>query len=775
MRHSTTTVLGGIAGLVLVAGAVQPAAARPVTAAADAPDTFTNPVSQGFADTFADPAVMRGKDGWWYAVGTTDPLREGEGTRHLVPTARSADLVDWEYTGDAFTEDTLPSWADPDPEAGASIWAPDLRYVDGEYRLYYVVTETTLTPGRGDGAIGVATAPSPTGPWIDSGAPVVGPRPGASGSPDDFLWTFDPTHVRDDDGRQYLFYGSYYGGIWTVPLDATGTRADGEPVRVTIDNKYEGAYVVQHDGWWYLFVSSANCCAGPATGYSVHVGRSRELTGPYVDHQGVPLDQSRAGGTPVLAPNGNRWIGTGHNAVVTDLAGQDWIVYHAIDRADPYLDGDGGINERPMLMDRLDWVDGWPTARGGAWASDSPQPAPVASGARTVTGFDDGAGRGWRADRGWTFTGGAAVSGEGTSRIVKTVSGLDGVRAEADVSVAGAGAGLTVGLRGGGSVRAVVDATGTLRLSLWDRRGPTTTVATGTPGAAADVDAADWHSLVLVVADGVATAELSDARLGDPLATARLDLAATQRGGQPFGRSGAIATGAGARIDNLSVAAVAAPGQAVPPEPLGELDITRSDEFDGPLDERWTPLRAPQVRVEGGELRWPVQNADLTGPGGSAALLLQNPPDGDWTVETSVDVSQLGVDEIRNYQQGGIVVYVDDDQWVRLSTVAIWNTRQNEFGHELPWATGPIFGGTIVGPPGERSWLRVTHRTDPGTGERLLGSATSNDGVTWVTGGTWTLPADSSPRVGLFSGGAPSDAVPPSTELGFDYLRWYVP
>ena len=39
-------------------------------------------------DTFADPSVIRAKDGWWYAYGTTDPLREGEGTRHLIPTAR---------------------------------------------------------------------------------------------------------------------------------------------------------------------------------------------------------------------------------------------------------------------------------------------------------------------------------------------------------------------------------------------------------------------------------------------------------------------------------------------------------------------------------------------------------------------------------------------------------------------------------------------------------------------------------------------------------------
>ena len=148
-------------------------------AAGAGPGTYTNPVSREFADTFADPAVIKAKDGWWYAYGTTDPLSEGEGTRHIIPTARSADLVDWTYVGDAFTEATLPGWAAPD----AALWAPDIRYLDGTYYLYYVVTQTTVTAEPNDNAVGVATAPTPTGPWTDSGAPVVGPRRGRQRQP----------------------------------------------------------------------------------------------------------------------------------------------------------------------------------------------------------------------------------------------------------------------------------------------------------------------------------------------------------------------------------------------------------------------------------------------------------------------------------------------------------------------------------------------------------------------------------------------------------------
>jgi beta-xylosidase len=232
-------------------------------AAKAGPGTYTNPVSRDFADTFADPSVIKAKDGYWYAYGTTDPLREGEGTRHIIPMARSADLVNWTYVGDAFTEDTLPDWADAG--AGAALWAPDIRYLDGTYYLYYVVTQTTVFPGPNDNAIGVATSDSPTGPWTDSGDPVVDPRPGASGNPDDFKWTFDPSEFTDIDGTRYLYYGSYYGGIFVTELSDDGTEAVGEPTMVAIDNRYEGAYVVRHGRYYYLFASEANCCAGPTT------------------------------------------------------------------------------------------------------------------------------------------------------------------------------------------------------------------------------------------------------------------------------------------------------------------------------------------------------------------------------------------------------------------------------------------------------------------------------------------------------------------------------
>src|SRR5690348_1004503 len=89
------------------------------------PRAVVNPVSRGFTDTFADPTVIRGQDGLWYAYGTSDPLRSGEGTAHRIPIARSSDLVNWAYAGDALTGPAAPYVA-----PGTSYWAPDVRYLD---------------------------------------------------------------------------------------------------------------------------------------------------------------------------------------------------------------------------------------------------------------------------------------------------------------------------------------------------------------------------------------------------------------------------------------------------------------------------------------------------------------------------------------------------------------------------------------------------------------------------------------------------------------------
>jgi arabinan endo-1,5-alpha-L-arabinosidase len=736
---------GLLAALLLLALCLAGVAATPA-AAESAPATYTNPVSRDFADTFADPAVIRAKDGYWYAYGTTDPLREGEGVRHIIPTARSTDLVDWTYVGDAFTESTLPAWAAPD----AALWAPDIRYLDGTYRLYYVVTQTTATDEPNDNAIGVATAPTPTGPWTDSGGPVVGPRRGDSGNPGDFKWTFDPSQFTDRDGTRYLYYGSYYGGIFVTELNADATRTVGEPTMVAIDNRYEGAYVVRRGGWYYLFASEANCCAGPTTGYTVFAGRSASPRGPFVDRDGISLATSRVGGTIVVTPNGNTWVGTGHNAVVTDLAGQDWFVYHAIDRRDPYLDEPFGINERPMLLDRLDWIDGWPTVRAGRWASEGPQRAPVTD---------------------WAVGGAVDLSGadscEPTVQVTGGRSPAD-YRAEADLRLGegAAAAGLVTSWR---SRRSYV-------VSWLDREAGALVTDVVRGGKSLGREATSlpagfrydtWHNVAAELRGRVLTVEVTDARLHDPVAVQRRVL--------PHGTGGAGAVGAAARCGpaeaaNLGAARLYDPVRRQAPTPrVGEVVFT--DRFDdGTLDPSWTWVRGPDPAATetGGVLRWPTQPGDLATPGGTASVLLRDAPAGAYTVETKLAID-LGVDDVRNYQQAGLIVYLNDDHFLRFSHVAIWNTRQTEFFKEMPFADGVSFGGMAVGTPAPVTWLRLSHRIDPANGEHEFRAASSRDGRHWTWGGVWTLPAGTRPRIGLIShGGAGAVAE-------FGYIHIYRP
>ncbi|MGQ5261673.1 family 43 glycosylhydrolase [Micromonospora sp. ZYX-F-536] len=740
MRHLRRGgALAAALGLVLTAIVSAPAAGS------DGPSRYRNPISAAVGDTFADPVIVRGDDGLWYAYGTTDPLREGEREFHRVPMARSADLVDWTYVGDAFGPDQRPPYATP----GAAYWAPDVRRLGDRWVMYMTVTDTTVSTEGSDYAIGAATAPSPTGPWTFTEQPVVAPRPGGGGG---YLWTIDPSQFTDVDGRSYLYYGSYYGGISVTELSPDGLTAVGTPTLVAVDNKFEGSYVLRRGGWYYLFASTANCCAGPATGYSVQVGRARLPRGPFTDRDGVALTASRAGGTPVLTQNGNRWIGTGHNGFLTDLSGQDWIVYHAIDRADPYLDEPFGINERPMLLDRLDWIDGWPTVNAGAGPSEGARPAPVTTG-RIDDRFDTAGLAAWRRASGdWRVADGRLT---GTGALTSRTSVGGDVRAEADLRLTGAAA---AGITFGDRVDVRVDAAaGRLVARDGDRRASAPLPAGFAP--------ADRHNLAVEVRGRNLVAELSQARLGDQLAVVslRLDRPAA-------GRPGLTASRGPAEFDNVSVARLFQPARRAVPEPrAGAVLPAYSDEFSGGINGDWRWVREdPAATVAGGELRWPVQAADLTGTGNTAGVLLRDAPHGDYIAETKVTLD-LGEETVRNYQQAGLVAYVDDDRFARLAQVAIWNTRQVEYGYELPFAGQPVYGGSIVGTPATTTWLRLAHHVDPVSGEHEFRAGSSRDGRSWTWGAVWTFPADTTPRIGLVAHGG---AEPPVT-AGFDYLRFY--
>jgi arabinan endo-1,5-alpha-L-arabinosidase len=383
-RPSLSLLAAVVTGAALLIAPAATAAAHP-PGRATAP-AYHNPLDLelpggGQAASCADPTVLHPVNGdrHWYLYCTSDALRadelgpDGKPLIHNVPQFSSTDLVHWKYAGDAFP--TKPSWV------SGFVWAPDVVFHNGHYLMYYAASDTNL-PGGGS-AVGVATSDSPTGPWTDSGTPVVPPttHPNGSGA----RWEFDP-EVLYANGHSYLYFGSYFGGVFARELSADGLTSDpATETRIAIDNRYEGTLIVKHHGWYYFMGSATNCCNGPLTGYAVFTARSRSPLGPFLDRDGRSILDARVGGTPVLTQNGNRWVGTGHNTVLTDYSGQQWTIYHAVDRTDPYYAGDVGYTKRPALMDPLDWRHGWPVVRGGAGPSDSPVPGPAAQpGERTA-------------------------------------------------------------------------------------------------------------------------------------------------------------------------------------------------------------------------------------------------------------------------------------------------------------------------------------------------------------------------------------------------------
>jgi arabinan endo-1,5-alpha-L-arabinosidase len=320
-----------------------------VSALAVAQDTYTNPVVTPVA---ADPSVIRTEDGTFYLYATQDDWADGQGN-HYLPMFKSTDLVNWEFIGDAF--DAPPSWK----EGGGFMWAPDISFYDGTYYLYYA----SSLWGDPNPCIGMATATTPEGPWEDLGEPVFCSEDiGVPNSIDAFIWY--------ENGERTMFWGSW-NNIYAVSLNEDGTKPVGEKTQLA-DTRFEAPHVIKRGNFYYLFVSSGSCCEGANSSYTTWVGRSENLLGPYVDSTGSDL---RYGGGEVVLYRNDVWIGPGHATVVTDDAGEDWIVYHAIPAEDPRLPNN--VNRRPTLIDKITWSDGWPIVNNGDGPSFEPQPVPT--------------------------------------------------------------------------------------------------------------------------------------------------------------------------------------------------------------------------------------------------------------------------------------------------------------------------------------------------------------------------------------------------------------
>ncbi len=357
---------------------------QPIAVAINAPSgtTRTNPLKLNVsaslpAASCADPAIYKEQGNGldtWYMYCTSDALYAGDPNPHFINIFQSPDLVNWTYDGNAFPG--LPTWANVN---GASLWAPAIKYFNGQYYLYFAASATSLV-GNGS-AIGVGTSSNPAGPFVDSGAPVVEPELATNCCAGSNRSTIDPEEIQDSSGQRYILFGRFVGGLYVRKLSADGLTSDKtSEQQVAADNRYEGGNLWFHDGYYYLLASSTNCCNGPLSGYGVFVGRAATPMGPYVDSAGIAMTSITPGGTSAIRMNGNSVIGPGGNVVFSDEAGQHYMLYHGILASSPYYAGNVGYAARPGFLDALDWVNGWPVVRGGFGASDkdSPQPVPAA-------------------------------------------------------------------------------------------------------------------------------------------------------------------------------------------------------------------------------------------------------------------------------------------------------------------------------------------------------------------------------------------------------------
>jgi arabinan endo-1,5-alpha-L-arabinosidase len=321
--------------------------------------TYVNPILD--AD-FPDPAVIEAPDGFYYAYAT-QTLRDGQWIN--IQVARSRDLVDWEYLGDALPE--KPSWALETQD----FWAPSLIYDGSTYFMYYSATPDDCRDGP-DHALAVATSQTPAGPFVDIGRPFLAGKG---------FHNIDPMAYDDPaTGKRLLYWGSGFEPLKVRELapDRISFAAGSKPIDLIWPNGKNGGFprlveaswVIRHEDYYYLFYSGDNCC-GPHAEYGVMVARSKSATGPF-----ETLEQAKGVPHSLMLFKSERWLAPGHNSVVTDKSGDEWIVYHAIDVNRPRQTQQDEINSRRILLiDKIEWKDGWPHV---GTPSDEPQPAPVA-------------------------------------------------------------------------------------------------------------------------------------------------------------------------------------------------------------------------------------------------------------------------------------------------------------------------------------------------------------------------------------------------------------
>lgn len=285
---------------------------------------------------------------------------------------RSHDMINWISLGKALEEPpaNAQEWT-----GSKAIWAPDIVKVGEEYRLYC----SNSSFGVQQSCIFLAVSDKPEGPFQSKDI--------VFRSSDQInVNAIDANIVEDvQTGRQYMVYGSFWGGCHILELDKQTGLAKNGPDEPGIcvarrpkwaDTAIEGPYIIYNPdtGYYYLFVSYASL----KSDYNIRVGRSRNITGPYLDHNGRDMtdlsDEDATLGYMIACgykfdddPVG--YMGPGHNSVLRDFNNEWYLVSHI--RPHNFRHGEPStLQIRKMLWSS----DGWPLASPELYTGEKLQP-----------------------------------------------------------------------------------------------------------------------------------------------------------------------------------------------------------------------------------------------------------------------------------------------------------------------------------------------------------------------------------------------------------------
>lgn len=295
-----------------------------------------------------------------------DPVMTQEGdTYYLFSTGpgitiyKSTDLVNWHYSDRAFA--TEPTWAKKvAPEFQGHLWAPDIIKHNGLFYLYYSVSAFGKnTSGMGVTVNKTLDTSSPDYQWQDQGL-ILQSVPGRD------AWNaIDPAVIFDEQGTPWMSFGSFWSGLRIVQLAddlvslaepqqwatlATLPSATSKDPSQPGSGEIEAPFIYKKGDYYYLFVSYGLCCRADESTYHLAMGRSKNVTGPYLDKTGKSMAE---GGGTILLKGTKAWPGLGHNSAY-EFNGKDYLVYHA------YESSDNGLQK--LKLSEITWSDDhWPS------------------------------------------------------------------------------------------------------------------------------------------------------------------------------------------------------------------------------------------------------------------------------------------------------------------------------------------------------------------------------------------------------------------------------